>query len=166
MAKTDHLRVLLDSCAFLAWIKGEPEAAVMQQLFDLIDAGEADLVVSAFIFAEVFKPAGLGETWQPKMDLIQKKLRSRDVEVVDVTEPVATCAAQLRLANAGLKGMDSIHLASAVKNRCTWLVTKDRGFPSEADGVQVWDIHATSSGELPWMKSVEPDQPGLFDAED
>nr|WP_290126789.1 type II toxin-antitoxin system VapC family toxin [Cutibacterium avidum] len=155
----------MDSCAFLAWIKGEPEAAVMQSLFDLIDAGDADLVVSAFIFAEVYKPAGPGEAWQPKMDAVLAKLRSRDVEVVDVTQPVAACAAQLRLAH-GLKGMDSIHLASAVKNRCTWFVTKDRKFPSEADGVQVWDIHAMSAEQLPWMSRGVPQQPNLFDAED
>lgn len=134
----------------------------MQPLLAMFEVGEADLVVSAAVLAEVYKPAGPGETWQPKMDAILRKLRSRSVEVVDVTEPVATYASQIRLAH-GLKGMDSIHMSTAVKNRCDWLVTKDRKFPAHVDGVDVWDIHVVSSGDLPWMNSAEPDQPGLFD---
>lgn len=162
MPKTEQPRVLLDSCALLAWIKGEPEAMVMQDLLVQFENDEAKLVVSAAIFAEVYKPAGPGETWQPKMDLVLRKLRSRAVEVVDVTEPVASYAAQIRLAH-GLKGMDSIHMASAVKNRCDWLVTKDKKFPARVDGVDVWDIHRTPAPDLPWVKQPSPDQPDLFE---
>ncbi|ERS35952.1 hypothetical protein HMPREF1275_00915 [Propionibacterium sp. KPL1844] len=165
MAKTDRPRVLLDSCAVLAWIKGEPEAQVMGSLLQMIDAGDAQLVVSAGIFAEVFKPAPEGATWQPVMDAVLNKLRSRDVEIVDVTEPVATSAAKLRLAHH-MKAMDAIHLATASKNRCDWLVTKDHDFPELTGNVQVWDVFRTPASHLPWVRLTEPMQPDLFDAVD
>lgn len=163
MAKSSVPRVLLDSCAVIAWIKVEPEADLLGELLDLIDAGGAQLVESTFIFAEVFKPAGPNETWQPQMDAIQRKVRSKDVILADVTEPVARTAAELRLAHTTVKGMDAIHLATAVLNRCDWLVTKDRGFPSAVDALQIFDIsRMASSSELPWVTNSEVTQPVLF----
>nr|WP_254184727.1 PIN domain-containing protein [Micrococcus luteus] len=153
---------MLDSCALLAWIKGEPEVEVMGVLLNLFEASKAQLVVSCAIFAEVYKPAPEGATWQPQMEAVQRKLRSRDVETVDVSEPIATLAAKYRVEH-GMGGMDSLHLATAVRSRCNWLITKDHKFPTQVENLRVWDVHKCAANDLPWMASPEAMQPGLFD---
>ena len=55
MAKSDLKRVLIDSCALLAFIKGEPAAARLIPLMGLVDRGEVQLVASVLTLAEVYK---------------------------------------------------------------------------------------------------------------
>lgn len=159
MAMTDKPRVLLDSSILLAWIKGEPEAERIQELLDSIERGQVELVVSTVVLAEVFKRPSDRESWGPRMDMVLAKLRSPEVTLLlDVTAPIARRAAEYRTTGNGTKKTpDAVHLATAVLNRCDWLVTLDRDFPSGA-GVEVFNLRKLPPGtSLPWAQPVQED---------
>ncbi|KYF76117.1 MULTISPECIES: type II toxin-antitoxin system VapC family toxin [Tessaracoccus] len=159
MAKTDVKRVLMDSSALLAWINGEPAAGRITGLLDMIDRGEAELVASVIVLAEVYKKSNAvsqreRELQDAKLAAIRAKLESRDVLLLDVTVPVARKATDYR-GTHGMKLPDATHLATAVLNRCDWLVTLDRDFP-QIDGLRVFRMkELLSSIELPWDTAVQ-----------
>lgn len=84
MAATDRPRVLLDTSALLAWVKGEPECDKIAVLLAFLDRGDGVLVESTVLLAEVYRRANDRPEWQQKMDQILVKLRSRDVVLLDV----------------------------------------------------------------------------------
>lgn len=152
MAKPNRPRVLLDACALLCWIKDEPENGFMAPLMDFIDEGHAQIVESTIIFAEVYRPPKETEHWGPRMETVLETLRSRSVELCDVSRPVAEKAAAYRL-KYKLHSPDAIHLATAVLNNCDWLVTKDRDFKvPEVDGTKIFVLRSIEDPrDLPWM---------------
>ena len=78
----------------------------------------------------------------------------------DVTIPIARKATEYRLAH-GMKVPDAVHLATAVLNRCDWLVTLDDDFPLAVEGVQVVRTELLSEdAALPW--EGQPLQLDLF----
>lgn len=160
MAKTDAKRVLMDSSAIIAWIKGEPAARRIAGLLEMIDRGDADLVESVIVLAEVFKKSNAATQHERvlqdnKLAAIRAKLESRDVLLLDVTVPVARKATEYR-ATYGLKLPDATHLATAAVNRCDWLVTLDSDFP-ELDGLLVFRMKELldASTVLPWDMEVQ-----------
>lgn len=158
MVRSDRPRALLDSSIMLSWIKGEPEARRIQGLLEAIDRGQVALVASTVMLAEVFKRPTDQETWGPKMDQVLTKLRSPEVAMFDVTPAIARKAAEYRTAYGGTKKTpDALLLATAVLNRCDWLITLDRDFPKDT-GVQVFNLHEMHmDSPLPWAQPVQED---------
>ncbi len=158
MAKIEQARIaMLDTSVLLAWIKGEPECDRVADLLDFIDRGQARLVESTIILAEVYKRPTDKDKWGPKMDMVLAKLRSREVTLLDVTRPVVERAAEYRMVHK-LKTPDAVHLATAVLNRCDWLVTLDQDFPAEVEGVRVFNLRRTTpSTPLPWVVPLQDD---------
>lgn len=159
MAKIETKRVLLDSSALIAWINGEPAAGRIAGLIDMIDRGDAQLVESVLVLAEVYKRSTASDKAErhrqnAKLSLIRARLESRDVALLDVTAPVARKATEYRV-NHNLKVADATHLATAVLNRCDWLVTLDRDFP-QLDGLRIFRMELLDpTAELPWDLSVQ-----------
>lgn len=159
MAKANRPRVLLDACILLCWIKDEPENGVVAPLMEFIDEGRAQVVASTIIFSEVYRPPEKTEMWGPKMDDVLETLRSPDVELCDVSRPVATKAAELRL-RYKLHSPDAIHLATAISNGCDWFVTKDKDFKmAEVDGTKIFNLRDIADPQdLPWMTAEVQDK--------
>ncbi len=164
MAKSDLKRVLLDSSALIAWIRGEPAAQRIAGLIEMIDREEALLVESVIVLAEVYKRSTAPDEAERirqdgTLDRIRAKLESRDVMLLDVTPPVARKVTELRRAHK-LKLPDATHLATALLNKCDWLVTLDSDFP-QLDGLRVFRMELLdASASLPWDVPVQAE---LFD---
>lgn len=164
MAKSEIKRVLMDSCALIAWIQDEPPVAQIAGLMDMIERGDAQLVESVIVLAEVYKRSAhadrlVRQRQDSKLDNIRAKIESRDVMLLDVTPPVARKATDLRM-KYGLKLADAIHLATALLNRCDWFVTLDGDFPS-MDALRLFRMELLDSSVLlPWDVPV---QGALFD---
>ncbi len=161
MATSSRPRVLLDASALIAVIKDEPVASRVNGLLAMLDRVEAELVESVMIFGEVFKPSDAKEPGQrqqqdAKLAAIRSRLESREVVLLDVTAPVVRKATEYRLSH-GLKLPDAIHLATAVLNRCDWLVTLDRDFPQLPGVLKVFRLKDLSdpSVRLPWDVAVQ-----------
>lgn len=161
MAKSDTKRVLMDSSALIALIKGEPPAARMAGLMAMIERGDAQLVESVIVLAEVYKRSTHPDEMERQrqdalLDDIRANLESRDVMLLDVTPPVARKATELRT-KYRLKLPDATHLATALLNRCDWLVTLDRDFP-QLGALRVFRMELLDpAASLPWDVSVQGD---------
>lgn len=159
MAKSEPKRVLMDSSALIAWIHGEAPAAQITGLMDMIERGDAHLVESVIVLAEVFRRSTHTDERERRrqnalLDNIRSKLESRDVMLLDVTPPVARKATELRV-KYRLKLADATHLATALLNRCDWLVTLDRDFP-QLDALRVFNLtRLDTAGPLPWDVPVQ-----------
>jgi len=151
--------VLLDACALITWIKGEPEVHLMDDLFDAADSGNVQIAGSTVLLAEVYKKPAPGQTWGPRLDMVLARLKSPKVMLFDVTAPVALRAADYRRDHR-LKAPDALHLATAALNRCDWLVTFDTQFPVQVGDVRVYNARrGTATSVPPWSS---PQQPGLL----
>lgn len=164
MAKNDIKRVLMDSSALLALIKGDPGAKRIVPLMEMIDRGEVQLVASVLTLAEVYKESsakdeGERDRQNTKLRGIRTKLESREVLLLDVTTPIARRATEYRRAHR-MQVPDAVHLATAVLNDCDWLVTLDDDFP-QLDAIRVFRTELLDeAAQVPWEVHVQPD---LFD---
>ena len=165
MATSEIPRVLMDSCALLAIIKDEPGAERLDGLMAMIAQGKAQLVESVLVLGEVFKRSDAkDESERDRQDRMLEEVRdllkSREVQLLDVTPPITDQATQFRR-DHGLKLADAVHLATAVLNRCDWFVTFDRDFLKVGD-LRIFRIDRlrASTVPLPWDL---PGQDPLFD---
>lgn len=160
MATSETPRVLLDSSALIAIIKDEPNAEHVDGLLDMLARGEVQLIESVIVLAEVFKPSdhkeqALREQHDAQLQHIRSLLQSREVALLDVTPPIARKATEYRLGYR-MKLADAVHLATAVLNRCDWLVTYDMDFPQNLVGPKVVRLdHGAEPTTLPWRHHVE-----------
>lgn len=141
MARTDIPRALLDTSALIAVIKDEPNAEHVDGLLAMLDLGEVQLVESVIILGEVYKPPdhkdlAVRARHSAKLQQIRSLLESREVVLLDVTQPIVRKATEYRR-DHGMKLPDAVHLATAALNRCDWLVTFDMGFPERLAGPKV-----------------------------
>ena len=161
MAKTGRPRVLLDSSALIALIKGEPGAERLDGLMEMVERGDAELVESVIVLGEVYQRSNAADEAErnghdAKLESIRSLLESRDVLLLDVTPPIVKKATGYRQSKKPGKLPDAIHLATAVLNDCDWLVTFDGDFP-DIDGLRTlrWaDMHAADVS-LPWDIAVQ-----------
>ncbi|KNX37135.1 type II toxin-antitoxin system VapC family toxin [Luteipulveratus halotolerans] len=160
MAKTEIPRVLLDSSALIAVIKNEPNAEHIDGLLDMLAQGEVQLYESVIVMGEVYKPPDSTspaerDRHMAKLDQVRSLLQSQQVVQLDVTAPVVRKATEYRLQLA-MKLPDALHLATAVLNGCDWLVTFDRDFPEQVDGLKVVRLnYVDEPRDLPWQRPVE-----------
>lgn len=161
MAKSDKPRVLMDSSALLAVIRDEPGADRLDGLLEMIGRGDAELVESVIVLGEVFKQSDAADETKrqrhnEKLVNIRRLLESRVVLLLDVTPPIVKKATEFRQNKKPKKLPDAIHLATAVLNRCDWLVTFDDDFP-DVDGLRTfrWVQLRDPQVSLPWAIAVQ-----------
>jgi predicted nucleic acid-binding protein len=135
--------VYLDSNAFIYSIEGEPEiAAPLHKLFRALQNRKGIFVTSELTLAEVLAPtkkrgAVTPQTRRRYLDLL---VWNNSVRLQAVTRDVLYETADFRKAT-GQKLPDAIHCVTAIKAKCRFLVSNDRGM-----------------GKLPtWMSLVNPD---------
>ena len=126
----------------------------------MIDDDEAMLVESVIVLGEVFKiseSAGVSDSAERerKLEAIRSLIQSRKVLLQDVSLPIINKATEYRLSQK-MRLPDAIHLATAVLNRCDWLVTLDRDFKHEY-GIQIFRLEdiRNNSSKLPWESGTQ-----------
>jgi predicted nucleic acid-binding protein len=140
--------IYADTCVYLDLItrnddvhkdSGEPRWKIARQLFEAVDRGAARLAASALIEAEVLcngTTRGRRERSQRVADQLRTWFTSPETLWADVDRFVAREAARLseeyghlRAADRRFSAADAVHLASAVRCKCSHFMTHDEGFP-------------------------------------
>jgi predicted nucleic acid-binding protein len=126
----------VDASIFIYFIESHPSwREVVRPLFAAASEGRLELVTSALTLTEVLViPYRNGDiaTAERYEALITG---SRNLKTVEVDRSILRGAAQLR-AVTSVRTADAIHLASALRARCTSFITNDRRLP-ELRGLQI-----------------------------
>ncbi|NNJ24351.1 type II toxin-antitoxin system VapC family toxin [Alienimonas chondri] len=116
--KPEPLRLSWDSSILIAFLNGEPAGAGGADVVNAVDAGQATLISSAVVVAEVLRPKYDAAT----LALYDRAFGLPGVEVVNVDADLARFAADLRAEcprsekGRTLQVADAIILATAVRH--------------------------------------------------
>lgn len=136
-----------DSCVFIAILTGEQrprnELEALRDVMDLFDRGEAVVVTSALLEAEVLDAVGDDGV----RDRLNGLLRRSNFVVQDVTRTLSQRAAEirqsLRAQGIRLKTPDATFIATALVHGCTALQTYDGGLLSLTGREEVGRLRIT-----------------------
>lgn len=121
-------KVYLDTNIFIYALEGvEPSAAILREVFTSLEAGEWQAATSSLSIAEcLVKPFGLGR--EDLVGLYRAALSQSDhLTLVPLNEEILIFAARLR-AQHKFKLPDALHIATALNQGCTAMLTNDTGF--------------------------------------
>lgn len=108
MARPERIqRVLLDASCLIGVIAGDEHYSALRSLLAAIDRGEVILVESTAILAEVLPAHPRGDP-DKRHAVLELLLESPEVQLVDVSTPVARKAAALRVQHGLRRGTRSI----------------------------------------------------------
>ncbi len=129
-------RLYLDANLYIYLFEGaEPYRERMRRLVSEIDRWESEVIASELMFAELL-PRPLREGRQDLVDrYLELMQRTPAINLVPVDRRIILRAARLR-ADAGLRSMDALHLATALVHDCGTFLTNDRRLVS-VDDLQV-----------------------------
>jgi len=150
--------VYADTCVYVDLITrnegahkdtGEPRWKIARSLFEAVDRGAVRLVASSLIEAEVLCNGKTRER-QERSEQVAERLRtwftSPETIWIDIDRFIAREAARLSDHYGHLhegarrfSAADAIHLASAIRANCDYLLTHDNGYPAKQviEGVHV-----------------------------
>jgi predicted nucleic acid-binding protein len=131
-------RIGVDTVAVIYFLEDHPEfGAPARRLFEQIEAGELEAVMSTLVLTELLVP--LYRAGQERAaDELSRRLRNfRNLEMRPVTDATASLAARLR-ARYGLKTPDAIHAANAIEAEASGIVTNDRDLGALGDELEAW----------------------------
>lgn len=128
-AVPDGAAVLVDTNPIIYVLEGSPRAARFRSLFEDIDSGRIQGIITPVTLAEVVSgPLKAGN--EALAERYRRTLsQSPSWTVRDIDADIAVLAARLRLRHK-LKLPDAIQLAVAIHESCYALVTHDRDFAS------------------------------------
>ena len=121
-------KIYLDANCFIYSVERiDPYRAVLDTLWQAVSVGQILVVTSELTLLEVLvKPLKAGDF--TTAGIFRTVLRhSPDVQMFPITQTVLEEAAMLR-ATVGIKTPDALHVATALLNGCTLLVTNDSAF--------------------------------------
>lgn len=114
-----------DTACFIAWLGREAgRAEVCGSILFAAEAGEVDLVTSAFTLTEVLRPKGRDRLDPNLRQTILDFFRHPWITLVQVDRIVAE-RAQAFVWDRGVRPKDAIHVASAVLAKCSVFETYD-----------------------------------------
>jgi predicted nucleic acid-binding protein len=124
--------VLIDTNPLIYQLEGNPLVSRFSPIFDAIDAGRIQAVVTPIILAEVV--SGPLKSGKDELAERYKQLMTanRGWSLASIDSETAMLAARLRAKN-GLKLPDAIQVAAAIRAGCYALITHDRDFKRVTD---------------------------------
>jgi predicted nucleic acid-binding protein len=153
MARPSVPRVYADSALFYNVIKREPDLwPASLKVFLAAERGDVTLVASTLVLAEV-------TGWRGDIDELERDafvlryLEQESVEWAEVDLFVARDAGRFARSHH-LRGADAIHLATAVRRKCHYFMSRDRAFPY---GKTVSGV-AVTEPKLVWNMTVDDAQ--------
>jgi predicted nucleic acid-binding protein len=145
-------RPYLDSSVYISAIVGEAiepgKSDLSAQILELARSGRFNVFASTFVFAEVIKDRKRDELDPEQEATIDKYLEQDFITWVEVDLPIAKKARSLSRFQ-GLKPVDAIHVASALRAKCDQFLTWDENDftdGTEIDGLAIYRPHMV---ELP-----------------
>ncbi|MDO8264474.1 MAG: PIN domain-containing protein [Gallionella sp.] len=129
------LKVYLDVNIFIYALEGvEPWAVILREIFTGLEAGEWQAVTSNLSVAEcLVRPFSLGR--DDLVQLYREALSPRPhLTIAPLNDEILVSAARLR-AQLKFKLPDALHVATALDQGCTVMLTNDAGF-RKTPGVQ------------------------------
>jgi len=122
VASSANPRITLDACCFLLLITGQPGGFESKRILDAVWDGRCDLVESPAILVEVL-PRHPSDDGSGRRATVRAMLESRFVQYIELSTTVANIANDLTVRFPKVRGMDSIHLATAIFGGCELFVT-------------------------------------------
>lgn len=116
-----------DSCAFIAWLRGESlnpgELEGFEEIVKQVENGSATLFTSALTRSEVLEGKMLPSQKKTFAELFQRK----NVLSVDISDRVLNLCREIREWNSKISTPDAIHLATAILYEADEFHTTDGG---------------------------------------
>ena len=145
-------RPYLDSSVYIAAIVGEEvepgKSDLSAQILELGRSGRFQVIASTFVFAEVIKDRKRDALDPDQEALIDQYLSQDFITWVEVDLPIAKKARSLSRFQ-GLKPVDAIHVASALRARCDQFLTWDESDFTDGTEIEGVDVHRPHLTEMP-----------------
>lgn len=160
MARTPGplLKPYLDSSVFIAWIKGEKvtedgkevdRGDIASHILEDAQKGRYSVYCSTFVAAEVIKDRNRPKLTDAELQTIDNYFQHEFIIWVDLDLSLALEARALARAHS-LKPPDAVHLASAIRADCDYLLRWDAKWAAGTyGGVEVRDPFWLGQGSLP-----------------
>ena len=113
------------SCTIIKYLAGDPVAQVCEQIVEQGERGEIEIVVSTLAEAEVVKVEG---ELEDDAEAMIREFFGRNYVIRAVLDvPVAETARELVRHYSGIKPLDAVHIATALRHNIPILETFDEG---------------------------------------
>lgn len=121
----DKKQVYLDTSIFIYYFQNHPQYAdFCEQIFDFIENNNVMILLSPLVLTELLVDPYRKKEITISQDWVNYFKSSPQIKFMELTPEVALFAAYLR-ANYNLKTPDSLHLATAIENKCELFITND-----------------------------------------
>jgi predicted nucleic acid-binding protein len=125
VARPDHPRsVYLDSCCYIDWAEGKDSCAEVVTWLRAAHSGKVKIIASTAMFAEA-RATGNGRPDPAAEKRIRALLQEPYVALVDVTRRVGLLSRDLAVERPKVKGMDALHLATAIDASAEVFLSRD-----------------------------------------
>lgn len=124
-------KIYIDANIFIYAVEGfDNYSPVLLHLFEMIDSGKTYAVTSELTLSEcLVKPHK--ENRMDIADVYESFLKSTGtLNIKEVNRDILIAAAKIRAKEIALKLPDAIHFATAISEKCTYLLTNDKGIKS------------------------------------
>lgn len=152
MAADDRPRVYADAVLFIDVLQGggSPVAESSLQVLEAAERHDIQLIASRLLAAEIGRFRG--DRDRSSVDqLVLRYLDSVNAEWVEVDLLVARDARRLSWQHNIKSGADSVHLATAVRRRADYFMSRDGAFPY---GLRVDDVTAVTLPQVVWTPTL------------
>lgn len=145
-------RPYLDSSVYISAIVGEEaepgKSDLSGQILELGRTGRFQVIASTFVYAEVIKDR-MRDPLDPDQEALIDQYLSQDfITWVEVDLPIAKKARSISRFQ-GLKPVDAIHVASALRAKCDQFLTWDESDFTEGTEIEGIAVHRPHLTELP-----------------
>jgi len=145
-------RPYLDSSVYISAIVGEAvepgKSDTSAQILELGRSGQFQVIASTLVYAEVIKDRGRDPLDPDQETLIDQYLSQDFITWVEADLPLAKKARSLARFQ-GLKPVDAIHVASAMRAKCDQFLTWDEKDFTDGTEIEGLAIHRPHLTELP-----------------
>ena len=150
--------VYLDSCVFLAWLRGEKDRVdAVGALFGAASSGKLKILSSAFTIVEVLNIKGLNSPIpKEQRENVRNLFKNEWIVIQSVTRHVAEISQEL-VWEDGIKPKDGVHVATAIRYNVPKLYSYDHKLISKGE-------LSTDFGRVSISEPQQPEQ-GLLPLE-
>jgi predicted nucleic acid-binding protein len=107
-------RTYLDACCYIDWAEGKHSCAAVETWLLAASRGQVQIIASTAMFAEARGTGNNGHQDLTGEQRIRLLLQEPYVTLVDVTRRIGLLARKISIERPRIKGMDALHLATAV----------------------------------------------------
>lgn len=134
----DGAIIAIDTVVLVYFLERHPDYyQQVRELFRRIEDGRLHAVMSSLVLTELLVPAYREGKEQSAERLAAVLQNYPNLKIVPLSCDIAVKAARLR-ASHGLRTPDAIHVATALQEQCSGLVTNDHGLLRMQSELAIW----------------------------